>query len=110
LPASTWPAYGLRVTEPRPHSISWKIVLIHALLPLAVIIVIGGVAVASGRVIVPFRFGEGLGRYALFPMLLAGGASYMLQSGRRRLGRALVIAVGVMLAALFALVVRLMLG
>jgi len=85
-------------------------VLVHGLLPLAVIIVIGGVAVASGRVVTPFRFGEGLGRYALFPMLTAAGASFMLQSGRRGFGRALVLLVGVMLAGLFALVVRLILG
>jgi hypothetical protein len=98
------------VTEPRPHSISWKLVTIHALLPLAAIIVIGGVAAASGRVVAPYHFGQALGRYAIFPMVLAGGASYMLQSGRRGLGRAVVALVGVMLAALFALVVRLMLG
>ncbi len=84
--------------------------LLHALLPLAVIIVIGGIAAASGRVIAPYRFGQGLGRYAIFPMITAGGASYMLQSGRRGLGRALVLAVGVMLAGLFALVFRLMIG
>ncbi len=110
MPSSTAPAYGRRVSEPRPYTISWKLVTIHALMPLAMIIVIGGVAAASGRLITPYHFGEALGRYAIFPMFLAGGASYMLQSGRRRLGRALVIAVGVMLAALFALVVRLMLG
>ena len=84
--------------------------LVHALLPLAVILVIGGGAVASGRVIAPYHFGEGLGRYAMFPMITAGGASYMVQTGRRGLGRGLVVAVGVMLAGLFALVVRLMLG
>lgn len=84
--------------------------LVHALLPLAVIIVIGGVAVATGRVAAPYHFGQGLGRYAVFPMVTAGGASYMLQTGRRGLGRGLVLAVGVMLAGLFALVFRLMLG
>lgn len=84
--------------------------LIHALLPLAVIMLIGGVAAASGRVIAPYHFGQGLGRYAIFPMLTAGGASYMLQAGHRRLGRVLVAVVGVMLAGLFALVVRLMIG
>jgi hypothetical protein len=85
-------------------------VLVHALLPLAVILLIGLGAVVSGRVVAPYHFGQGLGRYAVFPMVTAAGASYMLQSGRRGLGRALVVAVGVMLAGLFALVVRLLLG
>ena len=98
------------MSDLRPRSISWKLLLVHALLPLAVILLIGGGAVASGRVINPFHFGEGLGRYAMFPMLTAGAASYMLQSGRRGFGRVLVSLVGVMLAGLFALVVRLVLG
>lgn len=84
--------------------------LLHALMPLAVIIVIGGMAAASGRVVDPYHFGQGLGRYAIFPMVTAGGASAMLQIGRRGLGRALVLVVGVMLAGLFALVVRLTFG
>jgi len=85
-------------------------VLVHALMPLAVILLIGGGAIASGRVIAPYHFGQGLGRYAVFPMITAAGASYMLQTGRRGFGKTLVIAVGVMLAGLFALVVRLVLG
>lgn len=84
--------------------------LLHALLPLAVVIVIGGLAAVSGRLVDPYHFGQLLGRYAIFPMVTAGGASALLQVGRRGLGRALVLLVGVMLAGLFALVVRLMLG
>jgi hypothetical protein len=61
-------------------------VLVHALLPLAVILLIGLGAVVSGRVVAPYHFGQGLGRYAVFPMVTAAGASYMLQSGRRGLG------------------------
>lgn len=84
--------------------------LTHALLALAVIIMIGALAGLSGRLVNLSHFVEALAIYAIFPMLMAGGASYMLQSGRRRLGRALVLAVGVMLAGLFAIVVRLILG
>ncbi|MBA3548571.1 MAG: hypothetical protein H0T76_18970 [Nannocystis sp.] len=98
------------MSDPRPRSISWKLLLLHALLPLLVIVLIGGGAAASGRVVDPNHFGQGLGRYAIFPMLTAGAASYMLQTGHRNFGRVLVILVGVMLAGLFALVVRLVLG
>lgn len=82
----------------------------HALLPLAAVVVIGGAAAASGRLVDPPHFAQELARYALYPMVTAGGASFMGQTGRRRLGQGLVLAVGVMLAGLFALVVRLMLG
>lgn len=82
--------YAGRVTEPT-RAFSWKQGLLHALIPLAFVMLVGGLLSGLGQVADPFRFGQGLGRASFFLMLVALGLSYLAQTGRRRLARVLAI-------------------
>jgi hypothetical protein len=90
----------------RERAYSWKKALLHALIPLSIIIVGGAIAIAAGAVKAPRRFGEGLGQFSVFAMLLAVGVSYLAQTGRRRaawgVGAGAVGLVGVIVVVLVA--------
>lgn len=63
----------------------------HALIPLAFVMLVGGLLSGLGHVADPFRFGQALGRSAAGTMLAALGISYLAQTGRRRLARGLAV-------------------
>ena len=74
------------------RSFSWKQGLVHALIPLAYVMLVGGVLSGLGRIADPFRFGQALGRSSVGLMLLALAISYLAQTGRRRLALGLALA------------------
>jgi len=80
------------------RSFSWKQGLVHAMIPLAVVLVVGGLVSVLGLVASPYRFGKQVGNLVVLPMLAAFGLSCLAQLGRRRL------AGGLGLALLLALV------
>lgn len=92
-----------------PPTFSWKQGLVHALIPLAYVMLVGGTLSGLGQVADPFPFGQGLGRASVFLMLLAFGLSWMAQTGKRKLALvlALTLTVAVVGATIAGLVVLL---
>jgi hypothetical protein len=92
-----------------PGKFSWKQGLVHALIPLAYVMLVGGTLSGLGRIADPFRFGQGLGRASVILMVLAFGLSWMAQTGNRKLAivLALVLTVAVVGATIAGLVVLL---
>ncbi|MBN1772147.1 MAG: hypothetical protein JXB32_12845 [Deltaproteobacteria bacterium] len=87
---------------PSAGPFSWKRAVFHALFALAGVVAAGGVLAAVTNPVDPFRFGEGIGRFAAVAALVAFGASWLHQTGRRRLAR---LVVGAVVALLVATVV-----
>lgn len=88
---------------------SWKQGLVHALVPLAYVMLVGGVLSGLDVVARPYELGRALGRASVLLMLVALGVSYLAQTGRRRLaiGLAAALAVVVVGGTVAALVVTL---
>lgn len=80
-----------------PGKFSWKQGLVHALIPLAYVMLVGGLFSAAGRLSDPFSFGQALGRSSVFLMLVAFGLSYMGQTGSPRLARGIAIVLTVLI-------------
>lgn len=91
---------------------SWKQGLVHALVPLAYVIVVGGLLSGLGVVPRPYELGRALGRASVFLTLVALGVSYLAQTGRRRLAIGLGVAMAVVVVGgtVAALVVMLALA
>jgi hypothetical protein len=80
-----------------PRRFSWKQGLVHALIPLAFVLLVGGVLSGLGRIADPFGFGQALGRSSVILMLAALGISYLAQTGHERLARGLALALTLLL-------------
>jgi hypothetical protein len=80
----------------------WGRAALHAGLALVLTIAVTGTLAAVFDVADPRRFGEGVGRFALFMVLGALGVSWLLQTGRRL---AATIVGGLLLALLVGVVV-----
>lgn len=85
------------------RTFSWKQALLHALVPVALVMVVGGVVAGMGWVGSPYRFGKQVGNLVVLPVVAAFGLSCLAQAGRRRLAAGL--GVGLMLALVVAVVV-----
>ncbi len=91
---------------------SWKQGLVHALVPLAYVMVVGGLLSGLNVVARPYELGRALGRASVFLMLAALGVSYLAQTGRRgpAIGLGVALAVVVVGGTVAALVVMLSLA
>jgi hypothetical protein len=78
---------------------SWKRGALHALLALGGVVLAGGVLAVAARPVDPFRFGQGIGRFAAVAGLIGLAASWLHQTGRRRLAWVTVAAVVALLVA-----------
>lgn len=79
----------------------WGHAVLHALVALVLTVVVTGTLAFTLDVADPRRFGQGVGRFSLFMMLGALGASWLFQTGRRA---AAAIVSGLLLSLLAILV------
>lgn len=93
-----------------PQKFSWKQGLVHALIPLAYVLVVGGLLSAIGRFADPFRVGQALGRASALLMLVALALSYLAQTGRRRLAIGLALGATVLIVGATLVGVAVLLG
>jgi len=75
---------------------SWKRALAHAGLTLLAYIIVGATTVAIVQVANPRKLGEAMGQLGVFVALVGFGASWAVQSGRKKLGIGLSIVAGVL--------------
>ena len=88
------------------RSFSWKQALLHALVPLALVLCMGGLVSALGLVASPYHFGKQVGNLVALPMLAAFGLSCLAQMGWRRLASGLGLALMVALAVAVVVLAR----
>lgn len=78
----------------------------HALIPLALVLVIGGLVSGLGLVASPYRFGKQVGNLVVLPTLAAFGLSCLAQAGHRRLAGGLGLLLLLALAAAVVVLAR----
>jgi hypothetical protein len=81
-------------------SFSWKRGLKHAAIPSALFVVAGAVLATQSRD--PEKLGEGMGRLLFVLIAVALGASYLWQTGKRRIALAVGIGFGALICGLTA--------
>jgi hypothetical protein len=87
-------------SQPSANSFSIKKGLLHAFLALIALLLVGGVLVAVLPVKDPEKFGEGMGRFGVFIMLIAFGISWLFQTGRKKFAWLSILALLLGLSAL----------
>lgn len=80
-------------------SYSPKRAIKHALFALLVVIVIGGVLAVVLDVADPEKFGQGIGRFGVFVMIVAYAVSYFVQRGRRTIAWSIGLGLVVLIAS-----------